>query len=96
MNYLIEIAHRIRAKVPPHLMPADADGLLLTYAVLVRSRGIETTAENVHDAWTAWMVARGEDHPSMIPFADLAPSVQDEDEPFVIAIRQVAKEIATS
>jgi len=48
------------------------------------------TAENVHDAWTAWMTARGKEHDSMVPFGKLAPDVQLEDEPFVLAIRRVA------
>ena len=90
MNYLVEIANQIRAAIPDTLVPEDADELFLTYAVLVRSLGTKTTAENVHDAWTAWMASRGEHHDSMVPFADLPASVQREDEPFAEAIRRVA------
>jgi hypothetical protein len=90
MNYLVEIANQIRAAIPDTLVPEDADELFLTYAVLARSRGTETTAENVHDAWTAWMASRREHHDSMVPFADLPASVQREDEPFAEAIRRVA------
>ena len=86
MNYLLEIANQIRAAIPDTLVPEDAD----MYAVLVRSLGTETTAENVHGAWTAWMASRGEHHDSMVPFADLPASVQREDEPFAEAIRRVA------
>ncbi len=89
MNYLVEIAKRIRAAVPRSLVPEDADDLFLIYAVLARSRGTATTAEDVHDAWTAWMLLRGEDHPSMVPFRELPPEVQAEDEPFAAAIRQI-------
>ena len=90
MNYLVEIANQIRAAVPGALVPEDSDDLFLMYAVLARSAGGHTTAENVHDAWTAWMASRGERHESMVPFADLPTSVQREDEPFAKAIRSVA------
>ncbi len=90
MNYLVEIANQIQAAIPDTLVPENADELFLTYAVLVRSVGTETTAENVHDAWTAWMAARGEHHDSMVPFAELPANVQREDEPFAEAIRRVA------
>lgn len=90
MNYLLEIANRIRAAVPRSLVPENAEELFLLYAVLARSRRIETSAEDVHDAWTAWMLIRGEEHPSMVSFRDLPPEVQAEDEPFAAAIRKIA------
>jgi hypothetical protein len=89
MNYLAELAARIRDAVPPSLIPEDADDLFLLYAVLAESRGVETSAEDVHTAWTAWMFLRGEDHESMVPFVDLPPEIQAEDEPFAQAIRSV-------
>ena len=90
MNYLVEVANRVRSAVPPSLVPDGADDLFLLYAVLARSRGSQTTAEEVHDAWTAWKLIRGEDHESMVPFRELPPSVRSEDAPFLAAIRQVA------
>jgi len=54
----------------------------------------DTTAEDVHDTWTAWMSARGEEHPSMRPFASLPASVRRQDEPFAAAIRRVAADLA--
>src|SRR5437879_291171 len=90
-NYVSDIARAIRREVPPSAMPAgDVDLLFLFYAVLARTRGLATTAEDVHDAWTAWMTAMGEVHDSMVPFDDLQDAVKEEDAPFVRAIRAVA------
>ncbi len=89
MNYLEELADRIRAEVPDHVMPdEDARPLFLIYAVLARAKGRAVTAADVHDAWVAWMAAKGEKHESMEEFAGLEPDVQAEDNPFVVAIRR--------
>jgi hypothetical protein len=90
MNYLEETAEDIRRQLPGGAMPDDSEALLLIYAVLVRAKGTSTTAEDVHDAWTAWMTLRREDHESMVPFAELEPDVRQEDEPFLTAIRAAA------
>jgi len=90
VNYLDSIAEAIRNEVPSELVPADADALFLMYAVLARAKGESTTAEDVHDAWTAWMSGRGEKHESMRPFADLDSAVKQQDEPFVKAIHRAS------
>lgn len=90
MNYLQATAERIRRFIPATDLPDDAEALLLLYAVLAHAKGRDTTAEDVHDAWTAWMLLRGEDHESMRPFSALSPEVQAEDLPFLRAIHQVA------
>lgn len=90
MTYLRDTAIRIRAAVPEDLVPADSDDLFLLYALLARTSGEATTAADVHNAWTAWKLLHGEQHSSMVPFSELPPDVQAEDEPFAAAIRQVA------
>jgi hypothetical protein len=90
MNYLHATAERIRRSIPATALPEDAEALLLLYAVLAHAKGRDTAAEDVHDAWTAWMLLRGEDHESMIPFSELSPDVQAEDLPFLRAIHQAA------
>jgi hypothetical protein len=90
MTYLREVAERLRAELADRLPPDDADDLLLIYAVLARAKGEAVSAEDVHDAWTAWKEIRGESHPSAVPFAELPSAVQAQDEPFVQAIRSVA------
>jgi hypothetical protein len=49
------------------------------------------TAEDIHDAWTAWMEIHGEHHESMVPFEQLPQAVRVEDSPFVAAIQAVAR-----
>ena len=91
MNYLQATAERIRQELPADAMPDGSEALLLMYAVLARTKGRLTTAEDVHDAWTAWMTLRAEDHESLVPFKDLSPEVRKEDEPFLRAIRAAAE-----
>ncbi len=90
MSYLRDLAEEIRSELPHKLVPDDADDLFLVYAVLVLVKGKDVTAEDVHNAWVAWMEIRGEHHESMMRFADLARGVRAEDDPFVTAIRTVA------
>jgi hypothetical protein len=90
VNYLDSLADKVRQAMPPDLVPDDSHDLFLMYALLVRVKGLATTAEDVHDAWTAWMAMRGETHESMRPFDQLSPDVQSEDDPFLAAIRTAA------
>lgn len=66
--------------------------LFLIYAVLALAKGERTSAPDVHDAWAAWMLGRGRSHRSLVPFEQLDSPVQHEDDPFVEAIRGVARD----
>lgn len=92
MSYLDEIAEKVRAEVPSDLLPDedDLDQLFRLYAVLVRAKGQATTSADVHDAWTAWMLGRGDEHESVKPYEQLDGATKQEDEPFLRAIRTVA------
>lgn len=91
MTYLRDIAGAIRGEIDVDRLPTgDIDLLFDLYAVLALIRGMDTTRRDVHETWVAWMLAEGEQHPSMVPFEDLPPDVQTEDEPFARAIRTVA------
>jgi hypothetical protein len=94
MTYLDEIAADIQNAVPRDALPdEDTTGLFLSYAVLLLAKGEGVTREDVHNAWVAWMVSKGEgaeSHESTVPFSALPPETQAEDSPFVIAIRTVA------
>lgn len=94
MNYLREVAVRIRHEVPPDQLP-EADPTLLfdLYAALALSTGTRTTGREVHDAWVVWMLAQGESHPAMVPYDELEAGIQAADEPFAEAIRRVAAEV---
>lgn len=91
MNYVAEVAERIRHEVPPEVLPeGDTHLLFLIYAVLAMSLGERVQAQHVHDAWAAWMSYQDPLHTSIEPFQNLDSETQREDEPFVKAIRSVA------
>jgi hypothetical protein len=94
LNYLQEIADAIQAEVPADQLPSeDASTLFRIYAVLALAKGVGVTAEDVHNAWTAWMTASNPTHESVEPFDRLSRKVQSDDEPFVKAIRTVASRL---
>ena len=92
MTYLDETAAAIKALVPDDLLPDEEglDDLFRLHALLAHVRGKEVTTEDVHDAWSLWMLRRDGAHDSIKPFADLDPATRREDLPFVEAIRKVA------
>lgn len=91
MTYLQDLASEIRAEVAEDLVPPDSDALFLMYAVLARGKPEGVTAEDVHDAWVAWMAANRKTHASMVPFENLPMDVKAEDTPFVDAITAVQR-----
>ncbi|MEV0764251.1 hypothetical protein [Nocardia sp. NPDC050435] len=94
MTYLDTIANRIRDNLSREASPPDgADALFVLYALLARVKGESTTAEDVHDAWAAWMQVKDRSHSALVPYNELAPSVQDEDLPFLHAIRRTAAQL---
>lgn len=100
MNYIDKIADKIGEKCDCKFTWAekgtiiDPDGyneLLRLYAVLCLIKGVETTMKDVHDAWSAWTSPTDPNHRSLVPFDELTKKVQDYDQPYVDAIRAVAK-----
>jgi hypothetical protein len=92
VTYLDAIAEDIRRAVTPAALPGDdTSDLFLLYAVLLLAKGEAVNGEDVHNAWVAWMKSKGEEHESMVPFAELPLATQGEDLPFVLAIRSVAR-----
>jgi hypothetical protein len=92
MSFIADLADEVRAEVPADLLPnRDSELLFLLYAVLLLAKGDEVTREDVHNAWSAWMAYLGESHESLVPFEALPEGTRAEDEPFVDAIRRVAR-----
>lgn len=93
-TYLHALADEIRGEVPDAARPdEDTTDLFLIYAVLLLAKGEGVRREDVHNAWAAWKVIQGEeDHQSIRPFHELPEATKDEDSPFVVAIRRVAKQ----
>ena len=90
MSYITTLAGAIRREVEAAFVPADADDLFLLYALLCLVKGVDVAESDVHDAWSTWKTLRSEEHPSLVPFADLDEETRSEDAPFVFAIRHVA------
>ena len=90
MNYIDELADRIRAEVPVDALPdGDLTDLFRLYALLALAKGEDVTAKDVHDAWATWMAGSDPDHPSIEPFEELPEGKQKEDLPFLTAIKRV-------
>ena len=90
-SYVTDVARAIRDALPPDATPdGDTALLFVFYALLCLTKGEQVTREDVHDAWSAWKTAIGEDHESLVPYDELTADIRREDEPFVEAIRQVA------
>lgn len=87
MNYIQQTKKALKEKLPD-----CEDDLLDLYNCLVWLRGEHTTYEDVHDAWAVWRNKTAPKHPSIIAFDDLQDDVQLLDEPYVTAIKEVAKE----
>lgn len=91
-SYLAKDAALIRAKLSSHARPpAQSETLFLLYAVLMRAKGEAVTAADVHDAWAAWAESTQGEHGALVPFESLDPDIQDEDLPYVEAIRRAAR-----
>lgn len=84
-NYVDTVVWRLAAALPG----CDIE-LLRLYALLALVRGADVTNEDVHDAWSVWTAASRPEHRSLVPFAELAPDVQELDTKYAEAIRSVA------
>jgi len=90
-SYLDEVGAAISHELPKKDSRSTPPDLLRLYAVLLLAKGVDVTAEDVHNAWSAWMQDRGSNDASIKPFAELDESVKQRDNPFVAAIRRAAE-----
>jgi len=77
-------------------LPGQQETILDLYLLLALTKGTETTAEDVHDAWAIWRSRTRPDHPDLLPFADLRPDVARRDEEYVAGIHRAAIEAASA
>ena len=90
LNYIDDMAERIRREVPSDLLPeGDTDLLFRMYAVLALGEKVE--AANVHDAWSAWMSQSDPSHESIQPFGELPMDVRSQDGPFAEAMKRAVR-----
>lgn len=94
MNYIDEIAERIYlVNDPTGEISAEDMELHRIYAVLALTRGENTSRQDVHNAWSAWAASWQPAHGSLVPFWRLKLETQMSDQPYVDAIRTVAREM---
>ena len=92
MNYLDDLGDKIRAQVPQSDLPEEnTKDLFRIYAVLLLAKGSAVTAEDVHNAWAAWMSTTDPGHDAIVPFAELSSDVAADDVPYVDAIHAIAQ-----
>lgn len=88
MNYIKELADRIRNEIPESILPEadNIDDLMNIYAVLALAKRDRITNEDIHNAWAAWMNNSNPDHKSISPYNELTDNIQAQDTPFKEAI----------
>lgn len=92
MNYLDAAAQQIKDELATDLWPAKRrEDLFRLYGLLMLVKGVRCTLEDVHDAWSTWMVVEHPDHDALVPFCDLSRDVQEEDRPYLEAIQRAAE-----
>lgn len=93
MSYLERLAQDIQAEIPAAYVPSgETEMLFLLYALLLLAKGESVTREDVHNAWAAWKLLQGQDqdHEAVVPYDQLSREKQEEDSPYMFAIRRVA------
>lgn len=93
MNYIDDLAEDIHEAAHGHPTIDEGDRpLYRMYALLCLSRGTTVANEDVHDAWSCWIVGRPDYDPERPPvrYRELSPEMQRRDTPYRDAIRNVA------
>jgi hypothetical protein len=86
-NYIQQVKAEL-AELLPNL--SGKPELLSAYAQLALTTGMDTTMENVHDAWSVVTDAARPDHAAIVPFEDLDHQTQERDRKYMEAIYAVA------
>jgi hypothetical protein len=92
LSYVDDVAQAIRRRIPADRLPeGDTSALFRVYAVLAMAKGEDVALEDVHNAWAAWISEHNPQHQSLKPLHELSPEVQSADQPYLEAIRAVAR-----
>lgn len=95
--YLSRVAATIRSELSDSELPeGPVDELLVLYAVLLLAKGETVNPEDVHNAWSAWMMRVDPSHSSIVPYTSLDAAIAAQDEPYVRAIQRAARRLAES
>jgi len=92
VNYMQALAEDIKRELAPDLLPEEFSES--SYCCTPCWRRLSARASNRRTSTTpgtVWKTLQGEqDHPATVPFTQLATMTQQEDLPFVTAIRRAA------
>lgn len=89
-NYVQQVIDPLTVEL--RAIDPDPDPVLTRlYALLVLVKGVDTTLQDVHDAWSIYKDITRPDHRSLIPFNDLTPEVRELDRKYVDAVHRIAK-----
>jgi len=88
MNYIQKVQDELEKRLKMRGTPYE--GLLETYGLLVLTVGKNCTQEHIHDAWSIWQNKTQPDHRSIKQFNELTKEVQELDEPYRLAVVEVA------
>jgi hypothetical protein len=64
----------------------------IQHALKVLNRACPALAPE-HDAWAVWRNTTRPDHPSLVPFDQLTPDVQELDRTYMDAIHRTARQV---
>ena len=92
MNYIDEIAIRIATELEDN-EPENYMLLYRLYALLALTQGINTSNNDIHDAWSVWQLSIDPKHRSLIPFNALSHEVRMLDTLYRDAVRDIAEDI---
>jgi hypothetical protein len=84
-NYVQKVRGLLAERLPDCDLP-----LVDLYTLLALTKGVNTTLEDVHDAWAVWRNVTKPDHKSLVAFQNLSKEVQELDRPYMEAIHDVS------
>lgn len=100
MTYVERIAERVYFRCREEgdktwaKLPRYQQLLYRMYALLVLTKGMDTTNEHVHDAWSVWETQVGLPwRRSIVPYDQLPPEVQEMDTRYTEAIIRTTRDI---
>lgn len=93
-TYIEQVRAALLAALGENEQAWDNDRPLLDlYTLLVLTRGMDCTCEDIHDAWAIARQRTRPEHPALVPFGELTPNVQAYDVLFRDAVHQAASRV---
>lgn len=92
-SYIEEVQEALHLRVDDYDQWGENPSRLLDlYALLVVTKGEQTTLEDIHDAWALHTSRINPEHRYLVPFNELPEDVAEYDRPYLEAVHEVALE----